>query len=69
MGLFSTTIRTPDYGQNGVVTVSATPTGTNTALDVLSVSNAKDWMKVESAGDDALITSLISEIIDSVFCM
>ena len=66
MGLLSSSIRTPDYGLNGVVTVSTTNTGTNSATDVLSTADAKAWMKVETSDDDSLITSLVASIIDMV---
>lgn len=62
----NSSIKTPDYGTNGVVTVSSTATGTNTATDVISLDDAKDWMKVDGTTDNSLITSLIGEIIDVV---
>lgn len=64
MGLLRSSIKTPDYGLNGVVTVSTVDTGTNSATDVLSTADAKAWMKVETSDDDSLISSLVSSIID-----
>lgn len=66
MGLLRTSLLTPDYGHNGVVTASTVATGTNTALDVLSAADAKDWMKVDSSSENTLISELISETIDNV---
>ena len=66
MSLLNSSIRTPDYGLNGVVSVSTTETGTNSATDVLSLDDAKDWMKVDGTTDNSLITILIGSIIDFV---
>ena len=64
--MLRSSIVSPDYGQNGVVTVSAVATGTNASTDVLSTANAKSWMKVESSDEDTLIGSLVAEVIDVV---
>lgn len=62
----SSSIVSPDNGQNGVVTVSAVATGTNTSTDVLSTADAKSWMKVDTSADDSLIADLVAEVIDVV---
>ena len=64
--MLRSSIVSPDYGQNGVVTVSTVATGTNASTDVLSTANAKSWMKVESSDEDTLIASLVAEVIDVV---
>ena len=64
--MLRSSIVSPDYGQNGVVTVSTVATGTNASTDILSTANAKSWMKVESSADDTLIASLVAEVIDVV---
>jgi len=66
MAFLRSSIRTPDYGLNGVVTVSSVATGTNTSSDVLSTADAKSWMKVETSDDDSLIASLVTETINTV---
>lgn len=64
--MLRSSLKTPDYGLNGVVTVSSTATGTNTPSDVLSASDAKSWMKVDTSADDSLIADLVAEVIDTV---
>jgi len=66
MGYLSTSIASPDNGQNGVVTISTVDTGTNSATDVLSTSDAKSYAKIETSVDDSLVASLVEEIIDTV---
>jgi len=66
MAFLKATLATPDYGQNGVVTVSTTETGTNASTDVLSTADAKAWMKVDTSADDSLIADLVAEVIDIV---
>lgn len=66
MGFLRSSIATPDYGLNGVVTVSTVDTGTNASTDVLSTADAKAWMKVETSADDSLIADLVAEVIDVV---
>ncbi len=66
MAFLRSSIRTPDYGLNGVVTVSSVATGTNTSSDVLSTADAKSWMKIETSDDDSLIASLVAETINTV---
>ncbi len=66
MGFLRNIIVSPDNGQNGVVTTSIVNTGTNTASDVLSTSDAKSYAKIESSVEDALVANLVEEIIDMV---
>jgi len=66
MAFLKSTLATPDYGQNGVVTISTTETGTNASTDVLSTADAKAWMKVDTSTDDSLIADLVAEVIDIV---
>jgi uncharacterized phiE125 gp8 family phage protein len=64
--MLRSSIKTPDYGLNGIVTVSTTETGTNDSTDVLSTADAKAWMKVDTSADDSLIADLVAEVIDTV---
>jgi uncharacterized phiE125 gp8 family phage protein len=64
MAFLRASLSTPDYGRNGVVTVSTTETGTNASTDVLSTADAKAWMKVDTSTDDSLIADLVAEVID-----
>jgi uncharacterized phiE125 gp8 family phage protein len=64
--MLRSSIKTPDYGRNGIVTVSTTETGTNDSTDVLSTADAKAWMKVDTSADDSLIADLVAEVIDTV---
>ena len=64
--MLRSSLKTPDYGLNGVVTVSTTETGTNASTDVLSTADAKAWMKVDTSADDSLIADLVAEVIDVV---
>ena len=64
--MLRSSIKTPDYGLNGIVTVSTTETGTNDSTDVLSTADAKAWMKVDTSADDSLIADLVAEVIDIV---
>ena len=64
--MLRSSLKTPDYGLNGVVTVSTTETGTNASTDVLSTADAKAWMKVDTSADDSLIADLVAEVIDIV---
>lgn len=66
MGLNNVSIKTPDNGVNGVVTVATTETGTNTATDVLSTADAKAYAKIDTSVDDSLVADLVEEIIDTV---
>lgn len=42
------------------------PASTVTATDVLSLSDAKTWLRVDSTAEDALITSLIGVCVEQV---
>ena len=64
--MLRSSLKTPDYGRNGVVTISTTETGTNASTDVLSTADAKAWMKVDTSADDSLIADLVAEVIDIV---
>ena len=64
--MLRSSLKTPDYGRNGVVTVSTVESGTNASTDVLSTADAKAWMKVETSADDSLIADLVAEVIDIV---
>jgi len=64
--MLRSSLKTPDYGRNGVVTVSTTESGTNASTDVLSTADAKAWMKVDTSADDSLIADLVAEVIDIV---
>ena len=64
--MLRSSLKTPDYGLNGVVTVSTTESGTNASTDVLSTADAKAWMKVDTSADDSLIADLVAEVIDIV---
>ena len=64
MAFLRASLSTPDYGRNGVVTVTTTETGTNASTDVLPTADAKAWMKVDTSTDDSLIADLVSEVID-----
>ena len=64
--MLRSSLKTPDYGLNGVVTVSNTATGTNASTAVLSTADAKAWMKVDTSADDSLIADLVAEVIDIV---
>jgi len=66
MPFLRSSLSTPEFGRNGVVTVSTTETGTNASTDVLSTADAKAWMKVDSSTDDSLIADLVAEVIDIV---
>jgi uncharacterized phiE125 gp8 family phage protein len=64
--MLRSSLKTPDYGLNGIATVSTTETGTNASTDVLSTADAKAWMKVDTSADDSLIADLVAEVIDIV---
>ena len=54
-------LQTPDKGINYIVD---TPSRSKTGSDPITVSDFKDWAKIEHSADDTLIGSLISEIVD-----
>ncbi len=64
--MLRSSLKTPDYGRNGVVTISTAESGTNASTDVLSTADAKAWMKVDTSADDSLIADLVAEVIDIV---
>lgn len=66
MAIVTSRLSTPDYGRNGVLTVTHTATGTNTSTDIVSTADAKAWMKVDTSADDSLIADLVAEVIDIV---
>ena len=66
MAIVTSRLSTPDYGRNGVLTVTQTATGTNTSTDIISTADAKAWMKVDTATEDSLIADLVAEVIDAV---
>lgn len=64
--MLRSSLKTPDYGRNGVLTVSTVESGTNASTDILSTADAKAWMKVDTSADDSLIADLVAEVIDIV---
>ena len=57
-------VNTPDRGRNGTLTVEVSDTA-NTATPI-SITDVKNWAKVETNSDDTLIGDLIYEIISHV---
>jgi len=63
MAFLRSSLATPDYGKNGAVSVSLTDSGSNVATDIISLSDAKEWLRVDYDTDDSLITRLIDRVV------
>ena len=59
-------LKTPFNGLNGPFTFSTVNTGDNSASDILSLAQAKTFMRVEGNDEDDLIESMIEESIQFV---
>ena len=59
-------LKTPYNGQTGTFSYTTSDTGTNTATDVLSTADAKDYARIDTVADDTLITDMVAECIDLI---
>ncbi len=59
-------LKSPYNGQTGTFSYTTSETGTNTATDVLSTADAKDYARIDTVADDTLITDMVAECIDLI---
>jgi len=64
MGLYRSRTSSGNYGENGVLTL--TVSDTSGASDLISVADAKSWLKIDTSDEDDLIQDLIDEVTSDI---
>ena len=64
MGLYRSRTSSGNYGENGVLTL--TVSDTDEASDLISVTDAKSWLKIDTSDEDDLIQDLIDEVTSDI---